>query len=227
MRVLAVILCFWICPGICFWPPCWEASRSVRGDDSAATAAPGRPVMRQLGVAGAATALPTAQDIVGARPVFRRRFRQPLAHTASAAGARQAAETLLAAADTETDRTIRWLLFDESRRLGEASGQAGIIARAIAAASAAFDFDAIEAELKSLRQIPLQGLDASRAAGVAMAAERIAVRATTDDRPDKTVAAEMLAYRAWQRAGDMAAAARAAIRHDTALVELNAAPTSR
>jgi phytoene dehydrogenase-like protein len=74
---------------------------SVRGDapDAAAPATdqPERPAMRQLVAAAAATALPTAQDIAVARPEFRRRFREPLSHAASAAGARHAAETLLAA----------------------------------------------------------------------------------------------------------------------------------
>lgn len=223
MRALAVFLC-WL---FALAPP----ARPARGDEAdartAATDPPGRPVMRQLGAAGAATALPTAQDIALARPEFRRRFREPLSHAASAAGARQAAETMLAAAGTEPDRAIRWLLLDESRRLGEASGQASLVARAIAAASAAYDFDAIDAELRSLKQIPLRGLDASRAAGVALAAERIAVRAAADERPDRTVAAEMLAYRAWQRAGDLAAAARAAVRHDAALGGRDAAAASR
>lgn len=224
MRSLPVILCCLCC--------CVAAApRAVRGDtpDAAAQATdqPERPAMRQLGAAAAATALPTAQDIAVARPEFRRRFREPLSHAASAAGARQAAETLLAAAGTEQDRAICWLLLDESRRLGEASGQASLVARAIAAASVAYDFDAIDAELRSLKQIPLRGLDAPRAAGLAMAAERIAVRAAADARPEKTVAAEMLAYRAWQRAGDLAAAARAAVRHDAALAEQNAAAASR
>ena len=125
MRFLAVVFCS--CSLCCLA----AATRPAHGDDANAAdtaAAPERPVMRQLGVAAAANALPTSQDIAGARPVFRRRFREPLAHTASAAGARQAAEMLLAAADSEPDRTIRWLLWDESRRLGEASGQAGLVA---------------------------------------------------------------------------------------------------
>ena len=186
----------------------------------------GRPMMRQLGPGGGASAVPTSQDIALARPELRRRFREPLSHAASSAGATQAAEVLLAAAATETDRTLRWLMIDEARRLGESAGQAGIVTRAITAASAAYDFDTTEAELRALKQIPLRGLDASRAAGVALAAERVAARAAADSRPDQSVAAEMLAYRAWQRAGNIAAARRAAERHDAALTGRNAEANS-
>ena len=184
-----------------------------------------RPTMRQLDAARAASAVPTPQEITTSRPELRRRFRGPLSRAGSFAGAGHAAELLLSAAASEPDRTLRWLMIDEARRLGEAAGQAVIVARAIAAASAAYDFDAVEAELRSLKQIPLRGLDATRAAGVAVAAERVAVRAAADDRPDKTIAAEMLASRAWQRAGDVAAARRAAERHDAAVAaESPAAP---
>lgn len=180
-------------------------------------------MMLQIRPSESATALPSAQDIAVARPEFRRRFRVPLSRASSAAGARQAAEALLAEAGTEEDRTVRWLMLDEARRLGEASGQAALVTRSIAAASVAYDFDAIDAELRSLKQIPLRGLDSARAAAVAAAAERIAVRATADGRPDKAVAAEMLAYRGWQRAGDLAAARRAAARHDAAVTDRSAA----
>ena len=60
---------------------------------------------------------------------------------------------------------------------------------------------------------PLQlGLSASAAA--AEVAERLATRAETDRRLDDAVAAQGLAIRAWQRAGNKAAAFQAAARHD-------------
>ena len=213
-------------PGGLFVVVVWAASSCTAGDVDVDGPIE-RPMMRQLGPNGSASAVPTSQDIALARPELSRRFREPLSHADSSAGATQAAETLLAAAGTETDRTLRWLMIDEARRLGESAGQAGIVTRAITAASAAYDFDTVEAELRALKQIPLRGLDASRAAGVAVAAERVAARAAADSRPDKSVAAEMLAYRAWQRAGDMAAARRAAARHDAVLAGRNADPASR
>jgi enoyl-CoA hydratase/carnithine racemase len=109
-------------------------------------------------------------------------------------------------------------MLDQARQLGEAAGQAGLVNRAITLASATYDFDAIDMELRCLKQIPLRGLDATRAASLASAAEAIATRAEADRRPDKAVAATLLAYRAWQRAGNKDAARQAASRHD-ALVQ--------
>jgi hypothetical protein len=74
-------------------------------------------------------------------------------------------------------------------------------------------------ELRCLKQIPLRGLDAPRAASLASAAEDIATRAEADRRMDKAVSATLLAYRAWQRAGNKEAARQAAVRHD-ALVQM-------
>ncbi|MFM7289857.1 MAG: hypothetical protein ACKO6B_01330, partial [Planctomycetia bacterium] len=83
--------------------------------------------------------------------------------------------------------------------------------------SAVYEFDAIDLELRSLKQIPLRGIDARRASGVASAADSIATRAEADRRPDKAAAAAALASRAWQRAGNKAAAAQSAARHDALL----------
>jgi hypothetical protein len=111
-------------------------------------------------------------------------------------------------------------MLDEARRLGEAAGQAGLVNRAITLAAATYDFDAIDTELRCLKQIPLRGLDAQRAASLASAAENIATRAEADQRLDKAVSATLLAYRSWQRAGNKEAAHQAAARHD-ALVQGN------
>jgi hypothetical protein len=174
-----------------------------------------RPTMQQLGPAEGLGKPPLSRDLATSRAEVHRRFREPLSHTNTAAGARLAAETLLTAAITENDRSLKWLMLDEARRLGEASGQASLVSRAITMAAAVYDFDAIEMELRCLKQIPLRGLDAQRASGLASAAENIATRAEADQRLDKAVSATLLAYRAWQRAGNKEAAHQAATRHDT------------
>ncbi len=200
----------------------WNASARA-AEDAAARPAPAetgepRPTMHQLGASAGLGKPPSSRDQIRARSELQRRFREPLSHTDTAAGARLAAETLLTAATTESDRSLQWLMLDEARRLGEAAGQAGLVHRAITLASAVYDFDAIDMELRCLKQIPLRGLDTQRAASLASAAENIATRAEADQRLDKAVTATLLAYRAWQRAGNKEAARQAAARHD-ALVQ--------
>ena len=174
-----------------------------------------RPTMQQLGPAEGLGKPPSSRELASSRAELHRRFRDPLSHTNTAAGARLAADTLLSAAITENDRSLKWLMLDEARRLGEASGQASLVSRAITMAAAVYDFDAIEMELRCLKQIPLRGLDAQRASSLASAAENIATRAEADQRLDKAASATLLAYRAWQRAGNKEAAHKAATRHDT------------
>ena len=193
------------------------------GDDAALETAAAdnsndRPRMQQLRPGSTRDKPPVSRDLVASRSELRRRFREPLSHTDTAAGARLAAETLLTAATTEEDPSLKWLMLDEARRLGESAGQAGLVHRAITLASAVYDFDAIDMELRCLKQIPLRGLDAQRASSLASAAENISTRAEADQRLDKAVTATLLAYRAWQRAGNKEAARQAAVRHD-ALVQ--------
>lgn len=194
----------------------WAGS-ACDGEDPAVRAetAAARPTMEQLAPAGGRGRAPSSRDLVRARGELQRRFREPLSHADTAVGARLAAETLLEAATTEDDLPLKWLMLDEARRMGEAAGQAPLINRAITQASASFDVDAIDLELRCLKQIPLRGLDTRRAASLAAAAEDIAARAETDQRLDKAVSAMLLAYRAWQRAGNKEAARAAAVRHDT------------
>ena len=176
-----------------------------------------RPRMEQLSTTAGLDKPPSSRDLALSRAEMQRRFRESLSHANTAAGARLATETLLTAAITENDRSLKWMMLDEARRLGEASGQASLVNRAITMA-AAYDVDAIDMELRCLKQIPLRGLDAQRASSLASAAENIATRAEADQRLDKAVSATLLAYRAWQRAGNKEAAHRAAVRHD-ALVQ--------
>lgn len=195
-----------------------RAADDTAGQPAAAETAHVRPRMQQLGTGGGLDRPPSSRDLALSRAELQRRFRDALSHANTAAGARLASETLLAAAMTENDRSLKWLMLDEARRLGEASGQAALVNSAITMAAAIYDIDAIDMELRCLKQIPLRGLDAQRAAALASAAENIATRAEADQRLDKAVSATLLAYRAWQRAGNKEAAHQAAVRHD-ALVQ--------
>lgn len=179
----------------------------------AVAAEPGRPVMREL-PPRALDRPPSPRALVDARAELQRRFRGPLARANSTAGANHAAELLLDAAVAEADRSLKWLMFAEARRLAGTTGNAPVIDHAIVLASASFDFDEIALELESLGEIPLRGLDAGRASLMAQVAERLATRAETDDRLAEARDAQMLAVRAWQRAGNKAAAVNAAVRHD-------------
>ena len=98
-----------------------------------------------------------------------------------------------------------------SRRLGAASGSAEIVSRAVTLTSAVFDVDELALELESLTEIPLRPLDSGRASRLAEAAERIATRAQTDGRAELAADARQLAFKAWQRAGNTAAARRVAM----------------
>jgi len=201
-----------------------EIDAAAAVDATALDAAPGeavapaeetgirRPLMRQIGPLEAAAGPPSRRAVADGRAAVRRRFRAEFSHTATAAGARLAAETLLSAALTEPDRTLRWVLLDEARRLGESSGQAGIVSRSFAAAAGTYDFDDVAGELRSLEQIPVRALDGGRAAALAKAAEQLAARAAGDNRLPQAIAAEGIAVRAWQRAGNSPAAREAASR---------------
>lgn len=173
-----------------------------------AASAEDRPTMRQLAASATLAPPPSQRDLVDARAALKARFKEPLSHTETAAGARTAATTLLDAAHEETDPALKWLLLAEARRLGAASGSAEIVSRAITLTSAVFDVDDLAMELESLGEIPLRALDPPRAGRLAEAAERLAARADTDSRPDLASAAKLLAYKAWQRAGNPAAARR-------------------
>jgi hypothetical protein len=175
---------------------------------SAAANAEDRPTMRQLAASSTLAAPPSQRDLVDARAALKARFKEPLSHTQTAAGARHAATTLLDAAHEETEPALKWLLLAEARRLGAAAGSAEIVNRAITLTSAVFDVDELATELESLGEIPLRALDPGRATRLAEAAERIAARADTDGRPDLASNARLLAYKAWQRAGNPAAARR-------------------
>jgi hypothetical protein len=170
-----------------------------------------RPTMRQLPASAALPRPPSKRDLVDARAALETRFKAALSHTATAAGTRAAADTLLAAAHEEPEAAIKWLMLDEARRLGAASGSAEIVSRAVTLMSAVFGVDELALELESLAEIPLRPLDSARASRLAEAAERIATRAQTDGRAELAADARQLAFKAWQRAGNTAAARRVAM----------------
>ena len=93
-------------------------------------------------------------------------------------------------------------------------GSAETVTLAVKRASAFYEFDALEVELRSLTQIPLRALNAMKATQLAETAESLATRAETDRRLDLAARSQNLAVRAWQRAGNPTAARTAAVRHD-------------
>ena len=176
---------------------------------SAAANAEDRPTMRQLAASSTLAAPPSQRDLVDARAALKARFKEPLSHTQTAAGARHAATTLLDAAHEETEPALKWLLLAEARRLGAAAGSAEIVNRAITLTSAVFDVDELATELESLGEIPLRALDAQKTVQFAAAAEKLATRAEADGQEETAQSAWLLAFRSWQRCGNLEAARRA------------------
>ena len=166
--------------------------------------------MRQLPADGGLEKPPSRRELVDARSQIKARFREPLSHTETAAGAMLASDMLFQASLDENDRALKWLLLEESRELGAAAGNADAVTRAITVASALYEFDALDTELKSLSAIPLRALDPVRATRLAEAAETLAMKARTDGRGELAQSATLLAIRAWQRTGNTEAARRAA-----------------
>lgn len=184
-----------------------HSATAVHADDP-----PERPQMRQMPPRRQGGVPPTARELIDAREVMERRFREPLAHADTAAGASAAATALLDAATTEQEPAVKWAMLVKARKLAAAAGNATAVDRAIVLADAAFEFDAIAEEHRTLRGIPLRALDPSRAAALADVAAGLAERAEADDRPEVAADAWALAIRGWQRAGDIEAARRAAAR---------------
>lgn len=182
------------------------------GGATAATAA--RPTMRQLPAAAALEAPPTPRELVDARAEFEQRYPGILARGRTSAGAVVIADALIEAAATEEDRSVKWLMLAEARRMAVASGNAKTLDRAILVASATYEFDAEEEAYRSLKEIPLRLLSPERAAAYAEVAEKVAGRAESDGRRDLAIMSLNLAVRGWQRAGAIGAAREAAVRHD-------------
>lgn len=169
-----------------------------------------RPRMGQMPSVTTGREPPSPRELVDARETLERRFRGPLSSAGTAAGAHAATAALLDASAAEEDQALKWLLLAEARRLAAATGDAAAIDRSIRLAEAAFEFDAVAEEHRLLREIPLRALNRPRAAGLAEVAEGLAQRAEADGRHDVAADSWALAIRGWQRAGDGAAARRAA-----------------
>ena len=173
-----------------------------------------RPTMQQLPPEAAVDAPPTARELVDAREEFERRYPGILARGRTTAGAAVIANSLIEAAASEEDRDVKWFMLAEARRLAVASGNAPALDRAIVLASATFEFDAVDEELRSLKEIPVRLLAPQRAAAFAEVAEEVAGRAESERRRDLAIQSLNLAVRGWQRAGAIDAARKAAARHD-------------
>lgn len=167
-----------------------------------------RPVMKQL-PQGGLPAPPSDRELVDARRELKARFRGLLARSDSAAGATLACDVLYSSAITEPDAALKWLMLAESRRLAIDTGRADCISRAITLASASYRFDTLALELDSLGEIPLRALDLQKSTLLAQAAERLATLAEADGQEDTAQSAWRLAFRSWQRCGNLEAARRA------------------
>lgn len=176
-------------------------------------APPPRPVMTSLPDAAAREQPPSRRALVDARAELQRRYREPLFRADTAAGADRAAALFVEAAAAEPDRALKWLLLAEARRLATASGNAALVHSSLTLASATYEFDALQEELRSLAGIPLRGLAPQRAVVLAEVAEGVASRAEIDGRLELALEAQDLAIKAWQRAGVKEACRRAMVRH--------------
>ncbi len=186
-------------------------SATAFGADEPAAA---RPTMQQLPAEAAVDAPPTARELVDARAEFERRYPGILARGRTTAGAAVIADSLIEVAAAEEDRDVKWFMLAEARRLAVASGNAAALDRAIVLASATYEFDAVDEELRSLKEIPVRLLAPQRAAAFAEVAEEVAGRAESERRRDLAIQSLNLAVRGWQRAGAIDAARKAAARHD-------------
>jgi len=190
--------------------PVWGDEPPVASPDSPVP----RPTMRQFPDAAATEGPPSARELIDARAAFETRYPGVLARGRTSAGAAVLAEALIDEAAAEADRGVKWLMLLEARRMAVASGNAAALDRAIVVASATYEFDAVEEEVRSLREIPVRMLAPQRAAAFAEVAERVAERAESDGRIDLAITALDLAVRGWQRAGLVPAARRAAAHYD-------------
>jgi hypothetical protein len=193
---------------------------AVADEPPAVDAAPARLGVRQFPDAAMIDGPPSARELIDAREEFEARYPGVLARGRTSAGAAVLADVLIDEAAAEADRAVKWLMLAEARRMAVASGNAAAVDRAILQASATYEFDAIDEELRSLKEIPVRLLAPQRAAAFAEVAEKLAGRAESDGRINEAVTALDLAIRGWQRAGLVPAARKAAARYQ----QLTASP---
>jgi len=193
---------------------------AVADEPLAVDAPPARLGVRQFPDAAVIDGPPSARELIDAREEFEARYPGVLARGRTSAGAAVLADVLIDEAAAEADRAVKWLMLAEARRMAVASGNAAAVDRAIVQASATYEFDMIDEELRSLKEIPVRLLAPQRAAAFAEVAEKLAGRAESDGRIDEAVTALDLAIRGWQRAGHVPAARKAAARYQ----ELTASP---
>ncbi len=186
---------------------------AVADEPLAVDAPPARLGVRQFPDAAVIDGPPSARELIDAREEFEARYPGVLARGRTSAGAAVLADVLIDEAAAEADRAVKWLMLAEARRMAVASGNAAAVDRAIVQASATYEFDMIDEELRSLKEIPVRLLAPQRAAAFAEVAEKLAGRAESDGRINEAVTALDLAIRGWQRAGHVPAARKAAARY--------------
>jgi hypothetical protein len=189
------------------------AVSAAASEPPAADAPSGRLGVRQFPDAAVTDGPPSARELIDARADFEARYPGVLARGRTTAGAAVLADALIDEAAAEADRSVKWLMLAEARRMAVASGNAAAVDRAIVQASATFAFDAVDEELRSLKEIPVRLLAPERAVAFAEVAERVAGRAEGDGRMNEAAIALGLAVRGWQRAGHVPAARKAAARY--------------
>ncbi|MFM7245239.1 MAG: hypothetical protein ACKO40_13865 [Planctomycetaceae bacterium] len=189
------------------------AAPAMADEPQGGDAPPARLGVRQFPDAAVVDGPPSARELVDARAEFEARYPGVLARGRTSAGAFVLADALIDEAAAEGDRGVKWLMLAEARRMAVASGNAAAVERAIVQASATYEFDAIDEELRSLKEIPVRLLAPERAAAFAEVAERLAARSESDARIGEAATALELAVRGWQRAGHVPAARKAAARY--------------
>jgi len=189
------------------------AVSAVADEPPAAKAPSGRLGVRQFPDVAVTDGPPSARELIDARADFEARYPGVLARGRTTAWAAVLADALIDEAAAEADRSVKWLMLAEARRMAVASGNAAAVDRASVQASATFTFDAVDEELRSLKEIPVRLLAPERAVAFAEVAERVAGRAESDGRMNEAAIALGLAVRGWQRAGHVPAARKAAARY--------------
>ena len=148
---------------------------AVADEPLAVDAPPARLGVRQFPDAAVIDGPPSARELIDAREEFEARYPGVLARGRTSAGAAVLADVLIDEAAAEADRAVKWLMLAEARRMAVASGNAAAVDRAILQASATYEFDAIDEELRSMKEIPVRLLAPQRA-GHVPAARKAAAR---------------------------------------------------
>lgn len=190
------------------------AAEPPQGSDRPPFTVRDRPGARSLGDRTTLDDSPSAATLAKARAEYRRRHGGSREGVGTSAAAQRKAEDLMNEAAAERSPAMRWVLLDEARKMGIASGSAFLVDRAVRLLGSEFDVDELDLEYRSLREIPIRALRGERIADLARSAEKLATGAEADGRTGLAIDSLALAVRAWQALGAGRAARSAAERHD-------------